>query len=114
MLLSRQSRRRTPIKNPKSKIQSLSSNATLAKKVASSCQILAKLGLFKETTGHVSARTSDGKGMLIRGRGRDEKGLLLKHRGDFVASGSRARSVRRRSSRSSRFGGAGTDYRLKV
>jgi ribulose-5-phosphate 4-epimerase/fuculose-1-phosphate aldolase len=33
-------------------------NASLARKVALSCRILAKLGLFKETTGHVSARNS--------------------------------------------------------
>ena len=41
-------------------------NASLARKVALSCRILAKLGLFKETTGHVSARNSTDQ-MLIRG-----------------------------------------------
>ena len=71
------STRRTTIQNPKSTIQNLPSNAALAKKVALSCQILAKLGLFKETTGHVSARSGDGKHMLIRGRGKDETGLLF-------------------------------------
>ena len=93
---------RTTIRNPKpvlspsarlrinsaeaSKIQNLPSDAALAKKVALSCQILAKLGLFKETTGHVSARSSDGKRMLIRGRGREEKGLLFTTAKDVVLS----------------------------
>jgi hypothetical protein len=57
-------REKTTIQNPKSKIQNSPSDAALAKKVALSCQILAKLGLFKETTGHVSARSGDGKRML--------------------------------------------------
>jgi 3,4-dihydroxyphthalate decarboxylase len=56
----------------------------LAKKVALSCRILAKLGLFKETTGHVSARSSDGKNMLIRGRGKEETGLLFTAPKDIV------------------------------
>jgi 3,4-dihydroxyphthalate decarboxylase len=51
-------------------------NTTLARKVALSCQILAKLGLFKETTGHVSARNNTHQ-MLIRGRGPNETGLLF-------------------------------------
>jgi ribulose-5-phosphate 4-epimerase/fuculose-1-phosphate aldolase len=49
-----------------------------------SCQILAKLGLFKETTGHVSARSADGKSMWIRGRGREETGLLFTKPKDVV------------------------------
>jgi ribulose-5-phosphate 4-epimerase/fuculose-1-phosphate aldolase len=77
---------RTTIQNPKSKIQNSPSDAALAKKVALSCQILAKLGLFKETTGHVSARSSDGKRMLIRGRGREERGLLFTTAKDVVLS----------------------------
>lgn len=56
----------------------------LAKKVALSCQILAKLGLFKETTGHVSARSADGMSMWIRGRGREETGLLFTKPKDIV------------------------------
>src|SRR5262245_28472308 len=67
----------SPIQNPKSKIQNSKADAALAKKVALSCQILAKLGLFKETTGHVSARSADGAAMLIRGRGKEESGLLF-------------------------------------
>jgi ribulose-5-phosphate 4-epimerase/fuculose-1-phosphate aldolase len=78
------STRRTTIQNPKSTIQNLPSNSALAKKVALSCQILAKLGLFKETTGHVSARSGDGKHMLIRGRGKDETGLLFTTAKDVV------------------------------
>jgi ribulose-5-phosphate 4-epimerase/fuculose-1-phosphate aldolase len=78
------STRRTTIQNPKSTIQNLPSDAALAKKVALSCQILAKLGLFKETTGHVSARSGDGKHMLIRGRGKEENGLLFTTAKDVV------------------------------
>jgi ribulose-5-phosphate 4-epimerase/fuculose-1-phosphate aldolase len=52
--------------------------------VALSCQLLAKLGLFKETTGHVSARSADGKNMLIRGRGKEESGLLFTTLRDIV------------------------------
>ncbi|MGE5057739.1 MAG: class II aldolase/adducin family protein [Betaproteobacteria bacterium] len=54
----------------------------LAKKVALACQILAKLGLFKETTGHVSARS--GAAMVIRGRGKEETGLLFTRPSDVV------------------------------
>lgn len=61
-------------------------DAALAKKVALSCRILAKLGLFKETTGHVSARSADGKRMLIRGRGREETGLLFTQPKDIVGA----------------------------
>jgi 3,4-dihydroxyphthalate decarboxylase len=56
-------------------------NASLARKVALSCRILAKLGLFKEITGHVSARNSRDQ-MLIRGRGPNENGLLFTKPGD--------------------------------
>ncbi len=62
------------------------SDARLAKNVALSCQILAKLGLFKETTGHVSARSTSGAAMLIRGRGREESGLLFTKASDVVAA----------------------------
>lgn len=77
---------RPTIQNRKSKIQSSSSDAELAKKVALSCRILAKLGLFKETTGHVSARGADGECMLIRGRGREETGLLFTRPKDIVCA----------------------------
>jgi len=60
-------------------------DSTLARKVALSCRILAKLGLFKETTGHVSARL-DGARMLIRGRGPKETGLLFTKPGDVIAA----------------------------
>jgi len=59
-------------------------DAALAKKVALSCRILAKLGLFKETTGHVSARNPDAGTMLIRGRGGSETGLLFTRAADIV------------------------------
>jgi len=58
-------------------------NAPLARKVALSCRILAKLGLFKETTGHVSARNSKDQ-MLIRGRGPKETGLLFTRPSDIL------------------------------
>jgi len=58
-------------------------NASLAWKVALSCRILAKLGLFKETTGHVSARNGKNQ-MLIRGRGPRETGLLFTKPGDIL------------------------------
>jgi 3,4-dihydroxyphthalate decarboxylase len=67
-----------------SKIQNSSSDSALAKKVALSCRILAKLGLFKETTGHVSARSTSGAAMLIRGRGKEETGLLFTRPSDVV------------------------------
>jgi ribulose-5-phosphate 4-epimerase/fuculose-1-phosphate aldolase len=72
------------IRNPKAKIQKPKSDADLAATVALSCQILAKLGLFKETTGHVSARSSDDTAMLIRGRGKEESGLLFTKPRDVV------------------------------
>lgn len=52
--------------------------------MALSCQILAKLALLKETTGHVSARSADGKSMWIRGRGKEETGLLFTKPKDIV------------------------------
>jgi ribulose-5-phosphate 4-epimerase/fuculose-1-phosphate aldolase len=58
---------------------------SLARKVALSCRILAKLGMFKETTGHVSARLGDAH-MLIRGRGPKETGLLFTKRPDVIAA----------------------------
>jgi ribulose-5-phosphate 4-epimerase/fuculose-1-phosphate aldolase len=66
------------------KIRSSSIDSALAKKVALSCRILAKLGLFKETTGHVSARSAGGAAMLIRGRGKEETGLLFTKPTDVV------------------------------
>jgi ribulose-5-phosphate 4-epimerase/fuculose-1-phosphate aldolase len=71
-------------------------NNLLAKKVALSCRILAKLGLFKETTGHVSCRSSDGKSMLIRGRGRDETGLLFTRPRDIIPAGLDGKGLRDR------------------
>jgi len=59
-------------------------SASLATTVALSCRILAKLGLLKETTGHVSARSPDGKAMLIRGRGKEETGLLFTKPRDII------------------------------
>jgi ribulose-5-phosphate 4-epimerase/fuculose-1-phosphate aldolase len=56
---------------------------TLRQKVATSCRILAMLGLVKETTGHVSARI-DGQQMFIRGRGRGETGLLFTTEEDIL------------------------------
>jgi 3,4-dihydroxyphthalate decarboxylase len=61
------------------------SDPTLARKVALSCRILAKLGMFKETTGHVSARLDD-RHMLIRGRGPKESGLLFTKPGDIIVA----------------------------
>jgi ribulose-5-phosphate 4-epimerase/fuculose-1-phosphate aldolase len=66
--------------------QTIKADAALAKKVALSCRILAKLGLFKETTGHVSARNADGGTMLIRGRGGSETGLIFTRTADIVLS----------------------------
>lgn len=56
---------------------------TLRQKVATSCRILAMLGLVKETTGHVSARIDD-KHMFIRGRGQGETGLLFTTEEDIL------------------------------
>jgi len=74
----------TQTQNSKSKIENRQADAALVKNVALSCRILAKLGLFKETTGHVSASNRDGKTMLIRGRGGDETGLLYTRPADIV------------------------------
>ncbi len=71
--------RKSPGTNPKA-------DAALARKVALSCRILAKLGLFKETTGHVSARSPGGRTMLIRGRGGSETGLIFTRPDDIVLS----------------------------
>lgn len=60
--------------------------ASLANTVALACRILAKLGLVKETTGHVSARSRDGNSMLIRGRGKKETGLLFTTARDIIAA----------------------------
>lgn len=43
--------------------------------VAQSCRILGGLGLTKAATGHVSALSPDGKYVLVRARGRDERGV---------------------------------------
>ncbi len=59
-------------------------DVSLATTVALSCRILAKLGLVKETTGHVSARSPDGKAMVIRGRGKEETGLLFTRPRDII------------------------------
>jgi ribulose-5-phosphate 4-epimerase/fuculose-1-phosphate aldolase len=69
----------------------------LARKVALACRILASQGLFKETTGHVSARNRDGGTMLIRGRGREESGLLFTRPGDIVLADLEGRGIRRGS-----------------
>ena len=62
----------------------MNKSGSLVNTVALSCRILAKLGLVKETTGHVSARTADAKYMLIRGRGKAETGLLFTRGRDIV------------------------------
>jgi ribulose-5-phosphate 4-epimerase/fuculose-1-phosphate aldolase len=49
----------------------------LKENVALSCRIMADLGLFQETRGHVSARTQMEGHMLIRCRGLNETGLLF-------------------------------------
>jgi len=71
-------------------------NASLARKVALSCRILAKLGLFKETTGHVSAR-NDTDRMLIRGRGPAETGLLFTMPGDIILADFAGKSLERKA-----------------
>lgn len=84
-----------PSKAEASKIQNRRTDAELAKKVALSCRILAKLGLFKETTGHVSARSADGKNMLIRGRGKEETGLLFTKPSDVVLADLDGRGIKK-------------------
>ena len=76
--------RRAAIQNRQSKIHNSKADSDLAKKVALSCQILAKLGQFKETTGHVSARSANGSAMWIRGRGKEESGLLFTKASEVV------------------------------
>jgi ribulose-5-phosphate 4-epimerase/fuculose-1-phosphate aldolase len=76
------------------KIANGQSDALLAKNVALSCRILAKLGQFKETTGHVSARSEGGRSMLIRGRGKQESGLLFTKPSDVVAADFDGRMLR--------------------
>ncbi len=44
--------------------------------LANACRVLAARGLAEDVLGHVSLRTADG-GLLVRGRGRDEAGLLF-------------------------------------
>jgi ribulose-5-phosphate 4-epimerase/fuculose-1-phosphate aldolase len=53
-----------------------SSQDELRETIATSCRLLAYLGLVRETTGHVSARIDDER-MLIRCRGKSEAGLIL-------------------------------------
>lgn len=95
MLLSDSFTGSSPIQNRKSKIQNSSSDLALAKKVALACQILAKLGLFKETTGHVSARS--GAAMVIRGRGKEETGLLFTRPSDVVLADFDGRTLEKKS-----------------
>jgi ribulose-5-phosphate 4-epimerase/fuculose-1-phosphate aldolase len=71
-------------------------NAALARKVALSCRILAKLGLFKETTGHVSARNGKDQ-MLIRGRGPRETGLLFTKPSDVLLADFEGQSQERKA-----------------
>ena len=87
----------SPIENPKSKIETSKLDPALAKKVALSCQILAKLGLFKETTGHVSARSASRAAMLIRGRGKEESGLLFTKPSEIVLADFEGRKLDKKS-----------------
>ncbi|HWH76798.1 MAG TPA: class II aldolase/adducin family protein [Candidatus Binatus sp.] len=89
--------RRTRIENRKTKIQNSRADGALAKKVALACQILAKLGLFKETTGHVSARSASDAAMLIRGRGREESGLLFTKASEVVSADFDGRKLDKKS-----------------
>lgn len=72
------------IPNSKLQIPNRQSDTILAKNVALSCRILAKLGQFKETTGHVSGRSGGAMTMLIRGRGKAESGLLFTKASEVV------------------------------
>ena len=74
----------------------MKNNAALARKVALSCRILAKLGLFKETTGHVSARNGKDQ-MLIRGRGPRETGLLFTKPSDVLLADFEGQSQERKA-----------------
>jgi ribulose-5-phosphate 4-epimerase/fuculose-1-phosphate aldolase len=80
-----------------SKNQNPKPQAALAEKVALSCRILAKLGQFKETTGHVSARSADGKSMWIRGRGKEETGLLFTKASDVVLADFNGRQLNQKT-----------------
>jgi ribulose-5-phosphate 4-epimerase/fuculose-1-phosphate aldolase len=79
----------------KETVTKTSRNAALAAKVALSCRILAKLGLVKETTGHVSARNGNNH-MLIRGRGPNESGLLFTKPNDILLADLEGQSLERR------------------
>jgi ribulose-5-phosphate 4-epimerase/fuculose-1-phosphate aldolase len=74
----------------------LKKNTSLARKVALSCRILAKLGLFKETTGHVSGRNSQDQ-MLIRGRGPKETGLLFTKPSDILLADLEGQSLEKKA-----------------
>lgn len=49
---------------------------TLRETIAAACRILALLGVVRETTGHISARTGSNR-MLIRCRSNQEAGLIV-------------------------------------
>lgn len=53
--------------------------------VAKSCRILGGLGLTKAATGHVSGLSPDGKYVLIRARGRDERGVRYTTAEEIIA-----------------------------
>ena len=55
--------------------------------VAQSCRILGGLGLTKAATGHVSALSPDGKYVLVRARGRDERGVRYTQAEQIIATG---------------------------
>lgn len=57
-------------------------DSELAKRVASVCRVLGKLGATNTTLGHVSMR--DGDSMLIRGKGPDESGLAQTRDEDII------------------------------
>jgi ribulose-5-phosphate 4-epimerase/fuculose-1-phosphate aldolase len=52
-------------------------NSKTAETVAVACRLLARLGLVREKTGHVSARAGDGNAMLLRCRTEGEAGLAF-------------------------------------
>jgi len=85
------------ITNSKFQIPNRQGDSLLAKNVALSCRILAKLGQFKETTGHVSARSASGLNMLIRGRGKEESGLLFTKPSEVVEADFDGRMVREKA-----------------
>src|ERR1041385_4996979 len=61
-------------------------DGALAKRVALSCRILSKLGLFKEPTGHRKALEPDSRTKLSRGRSGSETGLIFTRPADIVLS----------------------------